>query len=456
MHLAELPEAVRTRVIAAAAVAVAAAPIEQLPAAVAAVARFAPAKRARSGAAVLAAAVESDAGFRALVATAVRDLAGPSAADSPGAYRPAADTPVALTDSPAADEADDVTAVALAYLAGAEVPQAALRRLRDQHSLAAARRRITELEREIDALAGRLAGESAAGGSAGIRPDANSSNGSAAELARLAAQAQNLQGRLREQGVRLRQARDEAEAARAELQELRHTAAQQRDRQQAEVARLEDRVAMLNRRNEAMHTATVTGREAQQRERGAADRRIELLLTALAQSVTGLRREWSLQSGGELPGDRVAAELRAGHRPAAPVSRVEQVSELLAVPGAHLIVDGYNVTKTGYPQLTLTDQRDRLIRSLSALAARTSAEITVVFDGAAVRTPPPAGRKIRVLFSPPEVIADDVIRRLVAAEPVGRTLLVVTSDRAIADDVAAAGAQVVPSELLLRVVHPLG
>ena len=83
------------------------------------------------------------------------------------------------------------------------------------------------------------------------------------------------------------------------------------------------------------------------------------------------------------------------------------------MPAAHLIVDGYNVTKTGYPELGLSEQRDRLIRALAALAARISVEMTVVFDGAAVATARPAGRGIRVLFSPPGVIADDVIRDLV-------------------------------------------
>jgi len=125
---------------------------------------------------------------------------------------------------------------------------------------------------------------------------------------------------------------------------------------------------------------------------------------------------------------------------------------VLALPGAHLIVDGYNVTKTGYPGISLADQRDRLIRSLSGLAARTSAEMTVVFDGAAVAAVPPQGRKIRVLFSPPGVIADDVIRRLVAAEPAGRPLVVATLDRAVAGDVARSGARTVGSDVLLALI----
>jgi predicted RNA-binding protein with PIN domain len=77
--------------------------------------------------------------------------------------------------------------------------------------------------------------------------------------------------------------------------------------------------------------------------------------------------------------------------------------------------------------------------------------VTVVFDGA-TRPPamPPAPRGVRVLFSAPGEIADDVIRRLVAAEPEGRPVMVVSSDKEVATDVARAGAYAVPSALLLR------
>jgi predicted RNA-binding protein with PIN domain len=122
------------------------------------------------------------------------------------------------------------------------------------------------------------------------------------------------------------------------------------------------------------------------------------------------------------------------------------------MPGVHVIVDGYNVTKTGYPELSLSEQRDRLVRTLAAFAARTSAEMTVVFDGAAVAAARPAGRGIRVLFSPPGVIADEVIRDLVRAEPVGRALIVVSSDREVVDRAAADGARTAASAALLAVL----
>jgi predicted RNA-binding protein with PIN domain len=59
---------------------------------------------------------------------------------------------------------------------------------------------------------------------------------------------------------------------------------------------------------------------------------------------------------------------------------------------------------------------------------------------------PPRG--VRVLFSPYGVIADDVIRDLVAAEPQGRGVVVASSDQAVARDVVASGFRVVTARTL--------
>ena len=175
-------------------------------------------------------------------------------------------------------------------------------------------------------------------------------------------------------------------------------------------------------------------------------------LDFLAGAVTGLRRELAL---GDNPrsGPRPADLVRGASRPEGGPGRVEDpaaLDRLLALPSVHLLVDGYNVTKTGYGELTLSDQRDRLIGQLGALAARTGAEVTAVFDGAGViAVPTAAPRGVRVLFSEPGVLADDVIRAVVAAEPEGRPVVVVTSDRAVAESVRRRGAHPVPSSVLL-------
>jgi predicted RNA-binding protein with PIN domain len=56
---------------------------------------------------------------------------------------------------------------------------------------------------------------------------------------------------------------------------------------------------------------------------------------------------------------------------------------------------------------------------------------------------------VRVRFSPYGESADDLIRRLVAAEPPGRAVIVVSSDREVADGVRSKGARPVDSAALV-------
>jgi predicted RNA-binding protein with PIN domain len=75
----------------------------------------------------------------------------------------------------------------------------------------------------------------------------------------------------------------------------------------------------------------------------------------------------------------------------------------------------------------------------------------VVFDGAGVMAAPPRGaRGVRVLFSKAGVTADELIRQLVRAEPPGRPVIVVSTDREVADGIAKAGARPVASVVLLK------
>ena len=136
--------------------------------------------------------------------------------------------------------------------------------------------------------------------------------------------------------------------------------------------------------------------------------------------------------------------------PKARVTDPAALDRLLALPEVHLMVDGYNVTKTGWPELSLAAQRERLVAAVQPLAARTGAETTLVFDGAGITgVPTHSVRGVRVLFSDAGVLADDLIRSLVGAEPEGRPLVVVTSDRAVVDSVRRSGAHPVPSSVLL-------
>ena len=253
------------------------------------------------------------------------------------------------------------------------------------------------------------------------------------------AELDTLRRRLRTQTGELRAAqRARTEAAEALAEEPAPDSATQ-----AEIRRLRQR---MTEAEDALEAARRSARES----RSADETRLWLLLETAAGAVQGLRRELALQPTGDRPGDAVAG-VRPEIGPGAgqPPDDV-LLDRLLGLPRVHLVVDGYNVTKTGYGGLPLATQRDRLVQSLGALTARTGAEVTCAFDGAD-RPPvmPAAPRGIRVLFSRPGETADELIRRLVAAEPRGRPVVVVSSDREVADGVRRSGAYPVASVALL-------
>lgn len=416
---ARLPEPVRVRLAEVAADAVGAMPVADVPPVLRRTARFTPAKRARLGGRALLAELEASAGFRASVVAWWDE-------HRPGELDPAAD--------------DVRTAAAAAVLAGdagaGDVIAAAARRgevgeLRAE--LDAALSRVDKLTLEIERLRGELGESRDRARTAGDHRDA---------------EYQQLRRRVSEQGARLRAALDAAAAAESVVAEERRTAGAELAAARAEGERERRRADAERRRADRAATEVAAARQAAREARRADEVRLGLLVDTLGGAVAGLRRELALGGGGPRPGDLVAgAAVAAG---GGPVDGPAALDALLAVPTVHLVVDGYNVSKTGYPELPLADQRTRLVGQLAALAARTGVEVTVVFDGAGVVAAPVRGsRGVRVLFSDPGVIADDVIRALVAAEPQGRPVLVATSDAAVVRSVQRQGAYTLPSSLLV-------
>jgi predicted RNA-binding protein with PIN domain len=422
-----LPEAVRLRVVALASETLGALPDDEVPTSLRPFRRWAPARRTKLAATALAAAVELDVVFRQRVASRVGDSSPDLVTALQGGAAPAAADPVEvaavayLLRSPgwtgAVDAADEHLARAHAVTESAQAAQA-LARL--QESLAAVRAQgREELARARD------------------------------ELEAVRAQAAVVARELRqEKGARRRAERtaSEAEAAAAAATASAFAATVAAD---AEVRRITSRLAQAE-------AAVETTRRASREGRSAEDVRLRLLLDTVVDAASGLRRELALPPVTDRPAEFVDAAV-PGDSDA--VSERTQLSDdtalldlLLALPQAHLIVDGYNVTKTGYPDLSLERQRNRLIGGLQALAARSGAEVTCCFDGATVagRVPSMTGRGVRVLFSKPGEIADELIRRLVRAEPAGRPLVVVSSDREVADGVRRAGARTVTAAALVR------
>ena len=404
---------------------------DDVPASLRAVRRFTPAKRTRLGAPTIGAALESDPAFRGVVQDRVRkglpDLAAALDAGGEVPAVPAADVAavayvLAVSDWPARVEA--ARRVAAGERAAGEREPSERRREKREAARVAAREDTARLRGEI----------------AGLRRELD--------------EARRALGRSENAARRTAQALEEAQQRTAELQAQRE--ASERDLS-AEVRRLRARL----RDAEASAAAARRGVRS---DRDAQAARLRVLLDTVTAGAAGLRRELDLPAAVVRPVDLIAEEegrvgasgladtlaaLRRGRATDDPAL----VDEILAVPGIHLIVDGYNVTKLGYATLTLEDQRSRLLAGLGGLAARAAgAELTCVFDATSASSRPVAAgmpRGVRVLFSAVGELADQLIVRMAAAEPEGRPVVVVTNDREVIEAVRLLGAEALPSGALL-------
>ena len=424
----ELPEAVRDRVFALAAEGLGRMPVELLPAALKRVASFAPARRARLAGWQIGAVLDSDETFREHLATQVRAISGELGQALADSGRPP-------------DAADPVEVAATAYIlrpeGWAELVAAAQQVVSHDQRSAAGR----QADEQIDRLRRQLAD---------LQDDGHQQRVRAREhIDRLKNENSDLRRRLGETRARLKEAETAAEEGRATAAELAAAGAQAVAATEAEARRLRARVSDLE-------SDLTSARRTERASKLSETVRARLLVDTLVAAAQGLQRELALPAVDRLPADTVTADVAeegtrtSTGRASLPVDDPALLEELLKLPRAHLIIDGYNVTKNEWPGLSLERQRDRLLTGTAALQSRTGAEITVVFDAAETRNRPLVAppRGVRVRFSPYGVIADDVIRDLVAAEPPGRGVVVASSDQAVARDVVAAGFRVVASAAL--------
>lgn len=408
--LAELDERVRRRVVGLAASRLGDIPAREVPVRLRSFVRFAARRRAELAGPVLTAVLADDAVFRQRVADA---LGGPGTPAGPGTGTPPVEAAAVawLTRPPGwVDTLAAVPAVTPARSA------AALATVRLTEALAAAR---------ADARRDRAA----------ARADLDSLR---AELAAARSEVQRAVRVAAAAGERVLGAERQRDAAAARAVADGVAAAAGERRLRLRVAELEQAVG--------------DGRRDGRRDRAAADTRLRLLVDTVVGAAHGLAAELAIPATARsLPADAVDARV-PGDPGADAVLRwddPELLPRFLALPGAHLIVDGYNVTKAAVPTLTLLEQRAQLVRVLAALAGQTGAEVTVVFDGSDVTAVPAAAvRGVRVRFSPKGVTADIVIRAMARAEPVGRPVVVVSSDREVAEGVRRAGARPAPSSVL--------
>ncbi|GAA2988025.1 RNA-binding protein [Streptomyces fulvorobeus] len=424
-----LPEGVRRRVIALVSDAFGGLTVGELPAQLRQYARFTPTRRAKFAGNAMAAALESEPAFRRRIGERIAQAQPELAATLEAGAPPAAADPVDV--AAAAYVLRPAGWVKLVEAAGEEVQRAD------------AERADEETRRELDRLREELAQARSQTRSETERLRA--------ELEAARKEAESLQRKLRSALSEVKRSEAALRRGGAEAEAVRAEAAARVSAAESESRRLKARLGEAEASVEA-------GRRAAREGRSVEDMRLRLLLDTVLEAAQGLRRELALPPSSSRPADGVEAVEPGRMSPkdiaARALSETDPalLDQLLALPQAHLIVDGYNVTKTGYPQMPLEKQRLRLLGGLSVLAAQTGAEMTCVFDGAELAAPvllaPPRG--VRVLFSKAGVTADELIRQLARAEPSGRPVVVVSTDREVADGVAKAGARPVTSALLLK------
>ncbi|MGW1815600.1 NYN domain-containing protein [Streptomyces sp. NPDC002125] len=424
-----LPEGVRRKVVALVSDAFGGLTVGELPSQLRQYARFTPSRRAKFAGNAMAAALESDPVFRRRIGERVVQTQ-PELADALKSGAP-----------PAAADPVDVAAAAYVLRPSGWVKLVAA--AGEEVQRAHAERADEETRRELERLREELvhARDQTRADTERLR----------AELEAARKEADSLHRKLRSALSEVKRGEAALRKAGAEADGVRAEAAAQVSAAESESRRLRARLGEAEASVEA-------GRRAAREGRSVEDMRLRLLLDTVLDAAQGLRRELALPPSSIRPADSVDAVEPGRMSPkdiaARALSETDPalLDQLLALPQAHLIVDGYNVTKTGYPQMPLEKQRLRLLGGLSVLAAQTGAEMTCVFDGAELAVPvllaPPRG--VRVLFSKAGVTADELIRQLARAEPPGRPVVVVSTDREVADGVAKAGARPVASALLLK------
>ncbi|MFF9904503.1 NYN domain-containing protein [Streptomyces olivaceus] len=424
-----LPDGVRRRVVQIVSDGFGSLTLGELPAQLRQYARFTPSRRVKFAGNAMAAAVETDPLFRGRIGDKLRDaqpeLAGALDAGSP---------------PPAADPLDVAAAayvlrphgwVKLVTAAGEEAQRADAERADD-----ASRAELERLHEEL----------------------ARAREHTRAETERLRTELDAARRETEALHRKLRSALSDVKRGEAALRKVQAEMDTVRAEGQTQVSAAESETRRLKARLGEAEAALEATRKAAREGRSVEDMRVRLLLDTLLDATQGLRRELALPPVSARPAETVDAVEPGRMTPKDIANRALSehdpavLDQLLALPQAHLVVDGYNVTKTGYPQMPLEKQRLRLLGQLSQLAAQTGAETTCVFDGAELAAPvllaPPRG--VRVLFSKPGVTADELIRQLVRAEPPGRPVIVVSTDREVADGVARAGARPVASVVLLK------
>jgi predicted RNA-binding protein with PIN domain len=289
-----------------------------------------------------------------------------------------------------------------------------------------------------------------------------------------------------------------AEAARAALEEERDALAEQlrserrarREREErgsTDVARAELRVAELeaelvgerarveraetarahsDQRFAAAEAALQDARRAAAAPRpaDATDAAEAGVIAAAARTARGLAESLeSLTNTRDARAGRVgaAAVSRASGRRARPslpgglvADTAKGAGAMLRAPSVLLVVDGYNVSKTGWPNASLEVERESLLNALHGLHLTRGTDVIVAFDGDGTQSFGSVRRTgVRVVFSEPGIEADSVVVEVVAKTPLAIPVVVASSDRWVREHAETFGAVVISSATLVAVLR---
>ncbi len=239
---------------------------------------------------------------------------------------------------------------------------------------------------------------------------------------------------------------------RTELVDSRNEARHARDREAAALGKLAAAeaardAAMAERGNaEIVRDDVLADRAAVAAERSE--------LARLAATAESLADQLSTLAAPPASGRSQTVKRKALPLPGGVMGDSDAAAEYLLRAGASVLVDGYNVAKLAWPALDLAGQRVVLLDAIENVARRFGSDITVVFDGADVVGAAADRRRVaRVVYSPAEVIADDVIRDEVRRLPTARQVVVITNDQAIVRDVRSMGANTLTSDQLIALMR---
>lgn len=295
-------------------------------------------------------------------------------------------------------------------------------------------------------------------------------------------------------GDKHRKAAAEADAARRRMaKELSASQARVRtlegelDRARAEVATLQDERSQAMRAAKAMEADLAASRRDLKLAR-AATREAEAELLALrvagpgapdpsapevraaaaaASALAASLSELAARLGPDERSDAPAADAPSGpsrggrrrgarRQPHLPPGVFDATADadrhLVADPRNRVVVDGYNVARAAWAGLSPEEERRRTTALLEDLQARSGGNVLVVFDGDTAVHAPVTSKHVRVRFSATGQSADDLIGELVGSMPLSQPVVVVSSDREVADDARRAGAVVIGARAFLAAV----